>query len=249
MAMTSLKPIKIDRLNPPQDSLIAQLDRVDLGLKDGDVVVVASKVVAIDEGRSVPFDGTDKDVLVAEESDAYIPRDYNKYGFALSIVHHALIASAGIDESNSGDYYTLLPAHPFESAKRLWIHLKEKYGLERLGIIITDSHCVPLRSGTVGISIGFWGLAPYHDYRDTPDLFQRDFKFSRANYIDSISAAANGVMGEGDECTPICVVRDWPRLHFSDQDPRETDFLIEPKADVFWPLLEVFKRLGGDDRE
>ncbi|MFZ2587140.1 MAG: coenzyme F420-0:L-glutamate ligase [Alphaproteobacteria bacterium] len=163
----------------------------------------------------------------------------------LTIIHNALIASAGIDQSNSAGYLTLLPKDPTASAKKIWSWLKDEYGLQNIAVIVTDSHCTPLRWGTSGIAIGAYGINPLRDYRGTKDLFGYVMKVSQSNMLDPLASAAVNLMGEGNEQTPVVIVRNWPGVVFREDDIWK-DFVIEPKADVFWPLLQVFKNVKKD---
>lgn len=215
-----------------------------LTLQDGDVVVLSSKVVAIDEGRCVLKANTDKTTLVQQEADCYLPRALNRHGFELSIIHHALIASAGVDASNCGDYFTLLPKDPFHSAQKWHTLLCEKYQIQNLGVIIADSHCIPMRWGVVDISIGFWGINPLKDYRGSDDLFGRKLVVSQGNLVDAIAAAAGAIMGQGMEQTPIVVARGWPDLVFDPVTNYQDQFLIDPEDDIFNALLDVFYQKG-----
>ena len=239
-------PVKTRILNPPQDDLFAALAEADFELHEGDVVCVASKVVAIHQGRCVKIsDEVDKDELVAQEADLVAPKDTNQHGFQLTINEHAIIANAGIDESNSNGYYTLWPSEPHKAAREIWEHLRDKHNVDNLGVIITDSHLTPMRWGVSGISIGFFGINPLRDYRGTNDLFNRELKVAQTNLIDSIAAAAVLEMGEGNESTPIAIVRGIADLEFPDKDMSK-EFLIDPEDDVYHELLEYFKRHAGD---
>jgi len=225
-------------MHPPKDDLIAALEESLPEIKNGDVLCISSKVIAIDEGRCVQGN---KDDFIQEETNLYIPREKNKYRFCLSIIHHALISSAGIDKSNSGDYLTLLPKNPSASAKRICLWIKEKYSISDIAVIVTDSHTTPLRNGISGISIGAYGMQPLKDYRKTKDLFDYEIKMSRSNMIDPIASAAVNIMGEGNEQTPIVLVRNWPNVQFCIEDTWQ-DFVVDPEDDVYWPLLKEFKR-------
>ncbi len=242
--MPELIAIKTRRLNPPQDSLLDALMASKLQLQEGDVLVLSSKVVAIDEGRCVLKCTTDKTSLVQQEADCYLPKSFNKHGFELSIIHHALIASAGVDASNCGDHFTLLPKAPFLSAKALHTELCQKFGIKNLGIIISDSHCIPMRCGVVDISIGFWGICPLKDYRGTDDLFGRQLVVSQGNLIDAIAAAAGAVMGQGKEQVPAVIARDWPDLVFDALTNYQDQFVISPSEDIFNIMLDVFYQKG-----
>lgn len=242
--MAQLIGIKTRRLMPPRDTLLSALVEADFRPCNGDVLVLSSKVVAIDEGRCVAQSETDKTDLVAKEADAYIPKRYNKYGFELSIVHYALIASAGVDGSNCGDYYTLLPKKPMESARRLHRQLCDIYGLTDFGVVIADSHSLPMRRGIQDISIGFWGFNPLKDYRGTKDLFGHELRVSQANIPDTLAAAAGGIMGQGAECIPAVLCRDWPNIVFDAETDYSAGFLIPHDDDIFNVMTDVFYTKG-----
>ena len=88
----------------------------------------------------------------------------------ITIKGHTLIANAGIDESNANGYYILWPKRPSALAKEIRAYLKKKYKIKNLAVVVTDSHIIPLRHGTTGISIGFYGMEPLYDYRGMPDI-------------------------------------------------------------------------------
>ena len=110
-------------------------------------------------------------------------------------------------------------------------------------MILTDSHCTPMRRGTTGISIGFYGFEALQDYRGKPDIFGRPLAVTVANLVDALAAAAVGLMGEGSECIPAAIIRNWPALVFNDTAGQE-GFLIPPEQDLFAPLLRCFPGLG-----
>lgn len=229
---------------PPQDCLWDALDPVLPQLCDGDVVVITSKVVAIHQGRCVPMaDTRDKEDLVKAEAEVWIPKASSRYGITLAIKGGTLIASAGIDASNSNDHFVLWPVAPSEAAAEIGRRFKQRYGLANLGIILTDSHCTPLRRGTTGVSIGFYGFEALRDYRGEPDIFGRLLEVTLSNQVDAMAAAAVGLMGEGAECVPAVVVRGWPRLVFNDTAGQD-GFFIPPEEDIFAPLLEAFRSHG-----
>lgn len=241
---TTLTAIAIRRLLPPQDSFWQALLEANLTLQNGDVLVLSSKAVAIDEGRCVLKEGTDKSALVHQQAEAYLPAHLNPYGFELALVHHALIAAAGVDASNCGDYFTLLPANPFASARAWHSRLCAHFGLTDLGVVIADSHALPLRWGAQDISIGFWGFNPLKDYRGTPDLFNNVLQVSQGNLVDAMAAAAGGLMGQGVELTPAVRISGWPNLQFDATQDYQAAFFISPEEDLFTLLLDVFKTQG-----
>ncbi|MFO1085316.1 MAG: coenzyme F420-0:L-glutamate ligase [Reyranellaceae bacterium] len=240
--VVSLIPIGTRPLVPPRDDLWDALGSALPALHAGDILAITSKVVAIHQGRCVPVaEVGDREELVATEADAWIGRASSRYGITLSIKGGTLVASAGIDASNANDHYVLWPTAPNESAAEIGRRLRREHGVDKLGVILTDSHCTPMRRGTTGISIGFYGFDALHDYRGKPDIFGRSLAVSVANRVDALAAAAVGLMGEGAECIPAVVIRGWPDLVFNDTAGQE-GFVIPPEQDIFAPLLQCFSR-------
>lgn len=222
---------------PPQDDLLAVLDTYLTDVREGDVVVVASKVVAIHEGRCVPHDEFDKDAYVKETAQVIIPRDY--WNTMLTITNNMFVSSSGVDQSNSDGYYTLLPKEPFVSAKYLHKYLTKRFEIENVGVVITDSHSIACRYGAVNGAISWWGFEPLVSHIGRSDLFGRTIKCERSNLVDAIAAGAGAVMGEVDESTPVVMVRDVPSLEFSVKNTKDTLF-CSPQDDTMRVLYERF---------
>ncbi len=232
-----LVPVKTRILTPPQADLYVVLDESLPPLQEGDVVVVSSKVVAIHEGRCLPIKSTDKETVVATETDFFISREY--YRVPLTVTRHTFLGSAGVDESNGAGYYVLLPEDSFASARSIHSHLTKKFGIQNLGIIVTDSHSGPFRYGATGVALGWWGIEPMEDHRGRTDLFGRVIQYERSNLVDGLAAGATVVMGEVDEGVPVVIARDVPRLVFTDKDTQ--DMLFVPyREDLFRVLYEKF---------
>jgi len=232
-------PIKIDIMIPPKDNLVEKLDNTEFELQDGDCVVVSSKVVAIDEGRCIPIaEVSDKNVLVQNEADEYLPASSGGM-WNLSIKNHALLLSAGIDESNANDHFILLPEDSMVSAKRFWIYFRERFSIENLAVVIADSHSIPFRYGTLGVSLGWWGFNPVTFFEKRTDLFGKPFKYTRINVADSLAGAGVFVMGETDEQTPIAVIHSPPHIEFK-EGTDSTDLLIPFKEDIYYDLMRPF---------
>ena len=232
--------IKTRTICPPRDDFYPVLETALPKLQEGDIIAITSKVVAISQGRCLPISSIPKEDIIKAEADQLIPAASSKYEVALAIKNNILAPSAGVDESNSDNFYTLWPESPELWAEDCCKKLKIKFNLKNLAVIITDSHCIPMRWGLVGISLGFYGLSPLRDYRGKSDLFGRKLEFSQANIADSISAAAVNIMGEGSESTPAALIRNWPGINFTDQ-PTFQGFTISPEEDIYEPLLRAFK--------
>jgi coenzyme F420-0:L-glutamate ligase len=242
-ARTMLIPVRTRPLVPPRDDLWDALGPALPALREGDVLAITSKVVAIHEGRCVPIaEIGEREKLVEAEADFWLPRALSRYGITLSIKGGTLVASAGIDASNANDHYVLWPSAPNDVAAEIGRRLRREHGVGRLGVILTDSHCTPMRRGTTGISIGFYGVEGLQDYRGRPDIFGRPLAVTVANRVDALAAAAVGLMGEGAECIPAVIIRDWPDLTFNDRAGQE-GFIVPPEQDIFAPLLRCFPGL------
>lgn len=230
-------PIKTRKVLPPKDDLLAVFDESLTELKEKDIVVVSSKVVAIHEGNCIKIGEVDKKVLVEQEAELLIPRDY--WPSPMTVKANAFIGTAGIDESNADGHYILLPKEPFKSAEYIYRYLKEKFGLTELGVVISDSHSTLLRRGAIGVSIGYWGFDPLINCVGKKDLFGREMKIEVVNLVDGVVAGANVVMGETNECQPIVIARDVPNVTFSDAANNE-DHLVKFEEDTFRVLYERF---------
>lgn len=245
--------IKTRPLHAPQDSLLEAIKKSKLSLKDGDIVAISSKVVSIDEGRTVAIDQIpDKEKLIEQEADWYLKAPKaSRYRRRFTINAGAMAGSAGIDESNGDGYYVLYPTDPFKSAKKLRAALMKEYGVTELAVIITDSMSMPLRRGAIGFALSWDGIDPLRDYRGTPDIFGRLIKVELANLIDALAAAAVFSMGEGAECTPIALIRGAENISFKNRSSRnKAQLIVEPEDDVFAPFLfhKSFKWKRGKKR-
>jgi F420-0:gamma-glutamyl ligase len=206
----------------PGDALFDIIDAAITTLDERSVVAVSSKIVAICEGSLVPMTNTDKDALVREQAEMYLPPD-NEYHASLTVKHNMLIANAGIDESNGDGNYVLWPQAPQESANHIRFHLQEKFEVADVGVVIVDSRITPLRWGTTGTALSHSGFDALNDYVSQSDIFGRPFNFEKANIADGLAGAAVLVMGEGAECTPIAVMSDLPFVTFHRRDPTDEE--------------------------
>lgn len=229
-----VKPIKT-RVFKERENLASFIREHIPTLKDGSVLAVTSKIVGLAEGRTEVVGKRPKEVLIKEESEYAVETKHTW----LTLRDGMFVASSGIDESNGNGKYIFLPKDSYRSATRLRTTLKEAYGIENLGVIITDSRTLPLRRGAFGMSLGYAGIKGLHDYRGTPDIFKRPFTMSRANIADALAAAAVLVMGEGDERHPLAVVTGAPVSYTERVDRHE--LLIPLVEDMWRPLFGNLK--------
>lgn len=240
--------IKTSKILPGETDLFGLLDKSLPSLSEGDVVVVTSKIISLCESNVIPLGSIDKEVLLIRESDQYLPGTISKYGHHFTITNNTLIPMAGIDESNGGDNYVLWPKDAQKSANEIRNYLAEKFDLKKIGVIITDSTCQPLRRGTTGIAIAHSGFLGLKDYVGTPDLFGRPFNVTQASIAGGLAAAAVLIMGEGTEQTPLCVLSDLPFVVFQDSSPSKAELAeiyINLEDDLFAPFLKSVKWQKG----
>ena len=243
-------PIKTKKITPKDTNILEVLDAALVRLKDKSVVAITSKIVALCEGSVVPEEEGDKDQLIIEQAEKYLPRSSNKYNVLLTIKGNAINFSSGIDESNTGGYYVLWPQHPQKSANRIREYLVKKHKKKNIGVVITDTASVPLRWGQRGVFVlAHSGFAALNPYIGKPDLFGRPFEMTSAAIADALGTAAVLVMGEGTEQTPIAIVEDIPFVRFQHRNPTKAELskLKMPlEDDLYAPLLKAVKwKKGG----
>lgn len=246
-----IKPIKTKKLIPPKDNLFSAIRRAIKKIPERSILIVTSKVLGIHEGRCVAVqDVRDKDTLIISEADYYLARDKKAPWVVHTLTHNLFIPTAGIDESNANGFYILWPKNPKRSAREIYTWVQKIYGVKDVGVVITDSHSIPLRRGVMGISLAHYGFAPLNDYRGTKDLFGRDFHVSQTNVADGLAAAAVLVMGEGSEQTPIALATDIAFVTFASKpvvSKKEfSSFEIPITQDMYAPFFSRMKwRKGG----
>lgn len=231
------------------DSLFAILDETITELPENSVVAVTSKIISICEGNVVKMGETEKEALMKQQAEYYLPSKYSALGFTITIKHSVLIPNAGIDESNGNGYYILWPADPQATANSIREYLAQKFHLKNVGVIIVDSRTTPLRWGVGGVAITHSGFAALNNYIGKPDIFGRPFKVEMVNVKDGLAASAVLVMGEGSEQTPITVIDDIPFVEFQDRNPSAEELqllTIAMEDDIYAPLLKAVPWEKGD---
>lgn len=244
-----VKAIKTHKITEKDTNIFAILDPYIKKFKNGDILVVTSKIVSICEGRIVKVGIVDKQTLVAQESEYYIPPETNKYNFSLTITQGMLTPAAGIDESNANGYYILWPKDSQKTANAIRKYVCERFSLENFGVIITDSRTVLLRWGTIGTALAHSGFLALNDYRFMPDIFGREMKVTQSSISEGLAAAAVVTMGEGSEQTPLAVISDVPFVQFQKRNPTKKELealTLTKEEDIYSPLLTSVKwKKGG----
>lgn len=197
-----------------------------MALRDGDVLVIAQKIVSKSENRYVdlaritPSARAREIAAVVEKDPRFVEAvlaessEVVRYQKNVLIVAHRIgvvMANAGIDQSNidhrdGGEKILLLPFDPDASAERLHTELFALSGA-RLAIIINDSSGRPWRNGIVGIAIGAAGLTTLHDLRGEPDLFGRRLEVTETATADELASAGSLLQGQGSQGMPVVLIR------------------------------------------
>lgn len=235
MPPLTLTPLPGIPLIQPGDNLatifLAALENLKFKLEDGDILVLAQKIVSKAEGRLInltdvtPSDEAYRLSEITEKDPRFIELVLKESKEVLRtrpgtiIVEHNrgfICANAGIDHSNvkglwgnAEDWVLLLPSDPDLSARNLLQALEMTTGA-KLGVLIIDSHGRAWRMGTVGVAIGIAGLPGLVDLRGQPDLFGYRLRVTLVAAADELAAAASLVMGQADEMTPVVHVRGFP---------------------------------------
>src|SRR6266568_8796707 len=111
--------------------------------------------------------------------------------------------------------YSLLPENPDASARLLRRRIKKLTGKE-VGVVICDTRSRPFRRGQVEECIGVAGMSPLVDYRGQKDLFGYKLRFKNVALADELASAAELVMGQGREATPVAIIRGLTRVRFQE---------------------------------
>ena len=216
-------PIHIEKEIVPSDNLPELIVKSEK-LHDGDIVVIAQKIISKQEGRLIRLD----DVIPSLLSQG-IGSQYQKDSKIIELIlseskrivrmHNGIIvvetnngfvcANAGIDESNVEDgYATLLPVDSDASAKCIRDKIFELTH-KKVAVIISDTFGRPFRMGQTNVAIGVSGLSPILDYEGTLDSFKKILRVTAIAIADELSSASELVMGKSLKC-PVALIRDYP---------------------------------------
>jgi len=206
--------------------ILKALEKNKVSLNDGDILVIAQKIISKSEGRYAFLNEispskeakdlankTDKDPrlvqLILNES-----REVIRYRKGVIVVENNLgliHANAGIDRSNlesdnENPRVLLLPVDPDKSATEIKMEVLKQTEI-KIGVIINDSSGRAWRNGIVGIAIGSSGAEVLSDLRGESDLFGNTLEVTEVGIADEIASAASLLMGQGKEGLPVILVK------------------------------------------
>ncbi len=196
--------------------------RENIEIQDRDIIVVASKIVSKAEGRIVKLDNVSpsNDAQKLSEETGLDPRLVElilregkvlkiKKGLIITLVRSIVCGNAGIDFSNvdgSGETVCLLPEDPDRSARKIRERIRELTGRD-VAVLIVDTCGRPFRRGVVNFVIGLAGINPFRSYIGKRDRYGYTMTKTVVCIADEVAAAAELVMGQGDESCPVAIVR------------------------------------------
>ncbi|MCW5721907.1 MAG: coenzyme F420-0:L-glutamate ligase [Devosia sp.] len=225
----------------PGDDLVALIaaavaaqaaEDTEAGLRDGDIVVVTSKIVSKAEGRQVPAHEREK--AIADDTVRVVAERVHPGGVTKIVETRQglIMAAAGIDMSNVPEGVALrLPADPDASARALCAGLRARLGVA-IGIIVTDTVGRPWRVGQTDLAIGAAGLQLTEDLRGANDANGRPLHVTMAVVADEIAGAADLVKGKTSGI-PVAVVRGLGRLVLDSEGPGARSLVRVGDDDMF----------------
>lgn len=207
-------------------------DAVD-DLRDGDIVVITSKIVSKAEGKVIQ---ADRERAIDQETVRVVAR---RGATTIAVTRHGLVlAAAGVDASNTEPgTVVLLPDDPDGSARRVRKALSDLRGVT-VGVVITDTMGRPWRVGQTDTTIGAAGVAPLRDHRGEADTFGNPLEVTVAAVADEIAAAADLVKGKTRQ-VPVAIVRGLAELVTGADGPGAAALIRPAAEDMF--------RLGAAD--
>lgn len=218
----------------PGDDLAAALAEAAPWLRDGDIVVVTSKVMSKCEGRIVaaPSDPDERDALRRKLIDTEAVRVLARKGRTLITENRNGIvqAAAGVDGSNVGaTELALLPLDPDGSAAALRAALRDRLGVN-VAVLVTDTMGRAWRNGQTDAAIGSSGLPVLYGYAGAVDRHGNELVVTEVAVADEIAAAADLVKGKLT-AVPVAVVRG---LELDDDGSTAARLLRGGEDDLFW---------------
>jgi len=220
-----------------------------LKMEEGDIIAIAQKIFSKSEDRIVRL----RDVTPSTKAEdiAKITRKSPKFvELVLSETERIVKASpevllvedkrnlicinAGIDKSNVKGIgnFTLLPENPDRSAQKCLLEIKKITG-KNVAVVVCDTYSRPFRRGQVNFAIGIAGIKPFKDYRGKEDLFGQILKVKNIATVDEIATAAELLMGQAKEATPVVIFKGLKDILESSEKCAMDELHISSEEDLF----------------
>ena len=211
------------------------------GIEDDDILIISQKIVSKQEGRVINLD-----TVIPSELSIGIASAYEKDPKLVEVIlseskrivrmehgviivktkHDFTCANAGIDQSNvDGNFVTLLPINPDNSAKLIQDEIKKKTG-KKMAVIISDTFGRPFRLGQIDNAIGVAGIEVILSYEGKPDTFGKTLRVTAIGVVDELCSAAELVMQKTNNC-PMAIIKNYKYIPKDDR----ISSLIRPESD------------------
>ena len=224
-----------------------------LTIEDGDVIVIAQKIVSKAESRVVelervvPSARAEELAKITGKDPRFIELVLKETKRVIKVSHEVLLVedirgliciNAGIDKSNieGRTSFALLPKDPSASAEKYRLAIKEFAG-RSVAVVVCDTYSRPFRRGQVNYAIGVAGLRLFRDYRGKRDLFGQVLKVKNVAVVDEIAAAAELLMGQAREATPVVILRGLDGMVAFCEGCDFEEMYIEEETDLFKGVL------------
>jgi len=219
--VVELIPVKMPRFDSRFDIFSILESYLQHIIKTGDIIVISSKFVAISEGSFLNLErikpSNEASLLaskfkISKKFSEVIQRESDEIlggvqGFLLCVKSGMLCPNAGVDKSNirKGNV-VIYPREPGILSSLIRYEMKFRLGVD-IGVILADSRLMPMRKGTIGVALSCAGIDGLIEMRGRRDLFGNILRVTVQALADDLCSAAQPLMGESDESTPVVVVR------------------------------------------
>ncbi|MBI5860498.1 MAG: coenzyme F420-0:L-glutamate ligase [Nitrosarchaeum sp.] len=236
-------PIHIEKEIEPDDD-ISELIINSKEIHNGDILVIAQKIISKQEGRIVELSSVIPSLLAEGISSEYqknpriVELILNESKQIIRMDHGILIvetrngficANAGIDESNvKNGFVTLLPLNSDISAEKIRKEIMKKIN-KTVCVIIADTFGRPFRMGQTNCAIGISGMNPILDYAGTKDSFEKTLRVTAIAIADELCSAAELVMKKATNC-PVAIIRGYD---FKNENSTIHDLIRPQNEDLF----------------
>ncbi len=236
-------PIHIEKEIEPNDDL-SKLIIDSEEIHNGDILVIAQKIISKQEGRIVKLSSIMPSLLAEGISSEYkknpciVELILNESKQIIRMDHGILIvetkngficANAGIDESNvQNGFVTLLPLNSDVSAENIRKEIVNKIN-KTVSVIIADTFGRPFRMGQTNCAIGISGMNPILDYAGTKDTFEKTLRITAIAIADELCSAAELVMKKATKC-PVAIIRGYD---FKSETSSIRDLIRPQNEDMF----------------
>lgn len=200
----------------------------------GDVVVIASKIIAKAEGQTVECDRDDvvkRESLITTESRRILRK---RGSLLITETRHGFIcANAGVDFSNvEPGHALLLPRDPDRAAFKIRQRIGNTAGVN-IGVVVSDTFGRAWRGGVVDVALGCSGIRPIVDLAGSSDDFGSALSTTQVCIVDEIASAAELVMGKTRRI-PAAVIRGIDESWLTDENSGVVSAVVRsPASDLF----------------